>query len=86
MAIPCGSPTARWRSTFRPAITRDAAISFNERMGRDDGVERVDDDGTVHFSERCREAVAGFAPDLAEPLAIGALQERAARLDAILAS
>ncbi len=69
-----------------PGITREAAVAFNERMGRDDGFERVDDDGTVHFSERCREAVAGFAPDLAEPLAIGALQERAARLDAILAS
>ena len=67
-----------------PGVTLAAAISFNERMGRDDGVERVDDDGTVHFTARCREAVAGVAPDLAEPLAIGALQERAARLDAIL--
>ena len=67
-----------------PGVTLAAAISFNERMGRGDGVERVDDDGTVHFTARCREAVAGVAPDLAEPLAIGALQERAARLDAIL--
>ena len=64
-----------------PGVTLAAAISFNERMGRDDGVERVDDDGTVHFTARCREAVAGVAPDLAEPLAIGALQERAAGLD-----
>lgn len=68
-----------------PGVTLEAAISFNERMGRDDGVERIDEDGTVHFTARCREAVAGFAADLAEPLAVGELPERAARLDAVLA-
>jgi hypothetical protein len=68
-----------------PGLDRDEAIRFNERLARGDGVERIDDDGTVHFTERCREAVAAFAPDLAEPLAIGELQARASRLDAVLA-
>jgi len=43
-----------------PGVTLAAAISFNERMGRDDGVERVDDDGTVHAA-----TVDGLARGLA---------------------
>jgi hypothetical protein len=38
----------------------------------------------VHFSRRARAAVAAFAPELAEPLAVDAIEERAARLDALL--
>ena len=66
-------------------LTTADAVAFNERMAQGDGVERIDADGTVHFSERARDAVASFAPDLAEPLAVGAIEERAARLDALLA-
>ena len=68
-----------------PGLPLDQAVAFNERMGRADGVERIDGDGTVHFTAACREAVADFAPDLAEPLAIGELAARAARLDEVLA-
>ena len=68
-----------------PGVTPDETVSFNERMGRADGVERIDDDGTVHFTTACREAVAAFAPDLAEPLAVGDLLARASRLDEVLA-
>ncbi len=64
----------------------DQAVAFNERMGRADGVERIDQDGTVHFTSACREAVADFAPDLAEPLRVADLRARAARLDEVLAS
>ncbi|MFG3053308.1 saccharopine dehydrogenase NADP-binding domain-containing protein [Kitasatospora sp. NPDC048239] len=67
-----------------PGLTVDQAVAFNERMGRGDGVERIDEDGTVHFTPACREAVADFAPDLAEPLAVGEMAARAARLDALL--
>lgn len=62
----------------------DEAMAFNEQMGRGDGLERIDADGTVHFTARCREAVAAFAPDLAEPLALDEMAARAARLDAVL--
>jgi hypothetical protein len=66
------------------AGTEDAIV-YNERMAAGDGVERIDDDGTVHFSERAREAVAAFAPDLAEPLALDEIDARGVRLDALLA-
>jgi len=52
-------------------LIREEAIAYNERTGRGDGVERVDADGTVHFTDACREAVSAFGPHLAEPLAIG---------------
>jgi hypothetical protein len=68
-----------------PELTPALAIAFNERMGRADGVERIDEDGTVHFTSACHEAIAAFAPDLAEPLAVDDLLARAARLDAVLA-
>jgi hypothetical protein len=67
-----------------PGVDRDEAIAFNERLGRADGVERIDDDGTVHFTAACRAAVAGVAPDLAESLRIEDVERRAALLDAVL--
>jgi hypothetical protein len=68
-----------------PDVTPESAIEFNERMGRGDGVERVDEDGTVHFTAACRQAVAAVSPELAAPLAVGDLRERAALLDEVLA-
>ncbi|MEV0534157.1 hypothetical protein [Kitasatospora sp. NPDC050463] len=65
-----------------PGLDQAEAVAYNERVGRRDGVERVDEDGTVHLTEECRAAVAGFAPDLALPLAVADL---AARLDRVLA-
>ena len=59
------------------------AVAYNERAGRGDGIERIDDDGTVHFTAECREAVAGLAAELAAPLAVGDMVERAALLDAV---
>jgi hypothetical protein len=67
-----------------PGASLGDAVAFNERMARDDGIERVDADGTVHFSARARDAVASFAPDLAEPLAVDEIGARGARLDALL--
>jgi hypothetical protein len=67
-----------------PGAAAEDAIAFNERMAAGDGVARVDDDGTVHFSEQAQAAVASFAPDLAEPLALDELEARGARLDALL--
>ena len=60
------------------------AIAYNERVGRGDGIERIAADGTVHFTAECREAVAGLAAELAAPLAIADMAERAAFLDAVL--
>jgi hypothetical protein len=67
-----------------PGLTQQDAIAFNENMARGDGIERIDDDGTVHFTAASRDAVAGIGPGLAEPLAIDDLQARATALDAAL--
>ena len=66
-------------------LSRDEAIAFNERMAHADGVARIDEDGTVHFTAACRDAVAALDPGLADPLPLGDLAARAARLDAALA-
>ncbi|MGV9269817.1 hypothetical protein ACWDRR_34785 [Kitasatospora sp. NPDC003701] len=68
-----------------PGLDPAEAVAYNERVGRRDGVERIDEDGTVHFTEECRAAVADFAPDLAQPLAVADLAARGARLDEVLA-
>ncbi|MEU6858282.1 KR domain-containing protein [Glycomyces sp. NPDC046736] len=62
----------------------DEAIAFNERIAKGDGVERIDPDGTVHFTDAARSAVATFAPDLAEPLKVADLDARAELLDEVL--
>ncbi|TLW94723.1 hypothetical protein FFT09_02280 [Saccharomonospora piscinae] len=60
------------------------ALAFNQRSGRGDGVERIDADGTVHFTAAARTAVAGIAAELADPLRVDALDARAALLDEVL--
>jgi hypothetical protein len=67
-----------------PGVSEDDAIAYNARVGRGDGIERIDEDGTVHFTEGCRVAVADLEPELAAPLAIGDVPARAALLDAVL--
>jgi hypothetical protein len=67
-----------------PGVTADEAIAFNQRASSGDGVDRIDDDGTVHFTPACREAVADIAADIAEPLPIDDIDARAARLDDVL--
>jgi hypothetical protein len=67
-----------------PGVTEEQAVRFNQQQSQADGVEKIDDDGTVHFTEAAREAVAAVDPALAEPLEIGDLTDRAAQLDAAL--
>jgi hypothetical protein len=67
-----------------PGLTEQEAIAFNDAMARGDGIERIDDDGTVHFTAAAHDAVASAGPGLAEPVAIADLQERAAALDTVL--
>jgi hypothetical protein len=68
-----------------PGLDEADAIAYNARVGRGDGVERIDEDGTVHFTDACKQAVAGLEPELAAPLTLEAVPERAALLDRLLA-
>jgi hypothetical protein len=67
-----------------PGLTRQDAIAFNEDMACGDGIEKIDADGTVHFTAASRDAIASIDPGLGEPLAIDELQARAAALDGAL--
>jgi len=49
-------------------VELEEAVAYCARIGRSDGVERVDADGTVHFTDTARSLVADVAPELAEPL------------------
>ncbi len=51
-----------------PGVDLAEATAFCERIGRGDGVDHIDDDGTVHFTAAAQAAMAPFAPDLTEPL------------------
>ena len=50
------------------------------RSARGDGLDRIDDDGTVHFTAEAMGAVADVAADLGEPLLLTDLDRRAGRL------
>ncbi len=76
---------ARLAWIFPPGLSEADAIAFNERMAGGDGIDHIDDDGTVHFTTAAHRAVAAIAPDLADSLAIDDLADRGTRLDAVLA-
>lgn len=55
-------------------------VDFCVNVGRGDGVDTVDDDGTIHFTEQARAAVVDVAPDISEPLPLSDLDRRGRRL------
>ena len=63
-----------------PGIELTPCVDFCRRVSRSDGVDRVDVDGTVHFTDEARAAVVDVAPDIAEPLPISDLDRRGRRL------
>lgn len=58
--------------------------AFNAGAAVHDGVARIDRDGTVHYSDSAREAVATLCPALAEPLHPHQAPERFALLRRVL--
>ena len=49
-------------------LARAEAVRFNELAAKGEGIERIDEDGTVFYTEHARQSVAEFCPGLAEPL------------------
>jgi hypothetical protein len=74
--LPGGYPVtitdARIELDLPAGVDLDVCIERCERAGRGDGIDRIDDDGTVHFTTQAAAAVQPFAPDLAEPLPLDA--------------
>lgn len=63
-----------------PGADLEEIVAFHRRIGRGDGVERIDPDGTVTFTEAARGALAAIDPVLAEPLAPAEVTARYQRL------
>ena len=51
-----------------PDLTLSDAIVINTRHLRDDGIERIEDDGTLVYTDQARAVMADIEPDLTEPL------------------
>lgn len=49
-------------------LTLDDAIAINTKHVHEEGIERVEDDGTVIYTEEARAVMADIAPELTEPL------------------
>ena len=63
-----------------PGLSREESIAFNRRQGERDGVARIDADGTLHFTDRVKSAMADLDPGLAEPIEPRNLVDRTERL------
>jgi hypothetical protein len=63
-----------------PGAELEEIVAFHRRIGRGDGVERIDPDGTVTFTEAARGALAAIDPALTEPLAPADVTARYQRL------
>ena len=71
--MPGGWPVAVSRGAidldFPSGITRQDVLNFNQEAARMDGVADIDDDGTVHFTDRLCAELQPRWPQLAAPLA-----------------
>ena len=54
---------------FPNGITKHDVLGFNQQAARMDGVANIDDDGTVHFTDRLCAKLRMLWPQLAAPLA-----------------
>jgi hypothetical protein len=64
-------------------LTLDEAVSFNCLAAKGEGIERIDEDGTVFYTEHARRSVAEFCPELAEPLRLKDVEKRLRVLQAV---
>ena len=51
-----------------PNLALEDAVAFNQSLARDDGIARIEADGTVIYTERACAIMASIDPVLAEPL------------------
>jgi hypothetical protein len=82
--LPGGFPVriadAKVELDLPPGVDLDEAVDFVSGFARGDGVEAIEADGTVVFTEEARRAVAELDPGLTEPLAPEDALERFQRL------
>ncbi|MDG2479707.1 MAG: hypothetical protein P8Q36_02405, partial [Alphaproteobacteria bacterium] len=59
-----------------PRVSEADAVAFNRAMGKIDGIEAIDADGTTHFTAAACAHAARVDPRLAEPINPNDLEER----------
>jgi hypothetical protein len=64
----------------------EEAISFNKLSATGEGIERIDPDGTLVYTQAARDDVAPYCPELAEPLKLSGLEQRLALLKTVIES
>ena len=67
-------------------VSLDEAVEYNRRLARRDGVQAIDADGIVSFTDAAREALQAIDPALAEPLDWRDLGDRTERLRRVVDS
>jgi hypothetical protein len=65
-------------------VTTEEAVAFNRMAGRGDAIERIEQDGTLVYTEAARRVAAGICPELGEPLHPDKVMERFEVLDAFV--
>jgi hypothetical protein len=66
------------------SISRASAVQFNTESATLEGIERIDESGTLFYTKQAQEAVAPWCPELAEPLAVGEISKRFDVLKSVL--
>jgi hypothetical protein len=61
-------------------LTRDDGLVFHRTSGRGDGIEAIDEHGTIHFTEAACAALAPHDPGLTEPIELRDIDRRWTRL------
>lgn len=65
-------------------LSQADAVQFNIESAALEGIERIDESGTLFYTKQAQDAVAPWCPELAEPLAIGDAPKRFEMLKRIL--
>jgi hypothetical protein len=58
------------------SISQASAVQFNLQSAALEGIDRVDESGTLYYTQQAKDAVASWCPELAEPLALSDLSKR----------
>ena len=57
-------------------MSQARSVQFNIEAAALEGIERVDESGTLFYTRDAQDAVAPWCPELAEPLALGDVSKR----------
>ena len=84
LGLPGGYPIAiqdrKVKLELPTTISQEQAIAFNNRCGSADGVERIEPDGTLIYTEQAIQIAKPYCPELTAPLSLANYDARLATL------